>query len=216
MNIKVISFDMDGCLSEVSFENKFYYVELPKLIAKKEGLSFEKAYEYVTKEYDNFYGKKEWADPLFWLKYFEIKVPLQEIIKEIKKDIKHYKDTVPVLSSLKKDYRLVVVSASTRPFLELKLEEENLRSYFEAVFSTTEDFDTMKKEPEIYKTICIRLGISADEMCHIGDSFLHDYENPTKAGIKSFLIDRSLKKEQRKPYVVHDLYEFEKEVRALG
>lgn len=211
--IKVISFDMDGCLTDEEFDDTFYFIELPSIIAKKRKIPFSEAFEFATKSYDSMRGKKEWTDPIYWLKRFGIESSLQEIVKNLKKELKHYRDAIPVLKSLKKDYRLIVISSATRHFLDLKLDEENLRQYFEATYSMSDDFGTMKKEPEIYKQICKKLGITTDEIVHVGDSRIHDYENPTKAGIKAFLLER--KTSDKKDSVVHTLYEFEERVRAM-
>lgn len=211
--IKVISFDMDGCLSDEEFDDTFYFIELPSIISKKKGISFKEAYDFATSAYDSMRGKKEWTDPVYWIKRFEIEESFPQVVKNIRKHLKHYHDAVPVLKSLKKDYRLIVISAATRHFLDLKLDEENIRQYFEATYSMSDDFNTMKKEPEIYREICRKLGISTDEIVHVGDSRTHDYENPTKAGIKSFLLER--KAVEKHDFVVNTLYEFEERVRAL-
>ncbi|HII16246.1 MAG TPA: HAD family hydrolase [Nanoarchaeota archaeon] len=212
--IKVISFDMDGCLTDEEFNNRFYFVALPSVFAKMKGIPFREAHDFARGEYKKLYGNREWADPAYWLKHFGIQEPLHEFIKDLKKHIRHYKDTTPVLKSLRQDYRLVVVSASPRHMIDLKLAEESISQYFEATFSMHNDFNTMKKEPEAYKEICKKLGIKPDEMVHVGDSRAHDYENPEKAGIKSFLLDRE--GVEKHDFVVKSLYEFEKKVRALG
>ena len=187
---------------------------MPSIIAKKKGISFTEAFKFATSSYDSMHGKKEWTDPVYWIKRFEIEGSLQDVIKGIRKQLQHYRDAVPVLKSLKKDYRLIVVSAATRHFLDLKLDEENIGQYFEAVYSMSDDFNTVKKEPEIYKEICKKLGVDVSEVVHVGDSRTHDYENPTKAGIKSFLLDR--KAVEKHDFVVNTLYEFEEKARALG
>ncbi|MEK6864423.1 MAG: HAD family hydrolase [Nanoarchaeota archaeon] len=212
--IKVISFDMDGCLSDDEFDNTFYFIELPSIIAKKKGISFKETSDFARNSYDSMRGEKQWTDPTYWIKRFEIEGSLQDIVKNIRKQLVHFRDAVPVLKSLKKDYRLIVVSAATSHFLDLKLAEENIAQYFEAVYSMSDDFGTMKKEPEIYKEICKKLGITTDEIVHVGDSRTHDYDNPTKAGIKSFLLDR--KAVEKHDFVVNTLYEFEEKARALG
>lgn len=211
--IKVISFDMDGCLTDEEFDDTFYFIELPGIIAKKRNIPFSEAFEFATKSYDSMRGKKEWTDPTYWIKRFEINESFKEIVKSLKKELKHYRDAIPVLESLKKDYRLIVISSATRHFLDLKLAEENILQYFEAAYSMSDDFNTMKKEPEIYREICKKLGITTDEIVHVGDSRTHDYENPTKAGIKAFLLER--KAVEKQDFVVNTLYEFEERARAL-
>lgn len=212
--IKVISFDMDGCLTDEEFDDTFYFIELPSIIAKKKKIPFSEAFEFATKSYDSMKGEKEWTDPTYWIKRFEIDDSFKDIVKNLKKELKHYRDAIPVLESLKKDYRLIIISSATRHFLDLKLDEENIRQYFEAAYSMSDDFGTMKKEPEIYKEICRKLKVDVSEIVHVGDSRTHDYENPTKAGIKAFLLER--KAVEKHDFVVNTLYEFEEKVRALG
>lgn len=205
--IKVISFDLDGCLSDNTFDDLFWDREIPKLVANKKNISFEEAYKYVVDEYKRLWGKvDDWRNPNFWLKHFDLKETWEEIMDDLKKEIKHYGDSIPVLRKLKDNYTLIITSHADRIFLDLKLKMEELGSYFDYTFSTPSDFNNMKKDAEVYKKICKILGIKPNEIIHVGDHYEFDYIVPMSIGIRSFLIDRSGK--LKEDYVVRSLYDF--------
>jgi len=66
-----------------------------------------------------------------------------------------------------------------------------LRRYFSRIFSATSDFGQIKKTAEFYGGICQLLGISFQEMVHVGDHWEFDYLVPKALGIKVLYIDRS-------------------------
>ena len=205
--IKIISFDLDGCLSDNTFDDIFWDREIPKLVAHKKNISLEEAYKYVVDEYKRLWGKvDDWRNPNFWLKHFGLKETWEEIMEDLKKEIKHYGDSIPVLKKLREDYTLIITSHADRIFLDLKLKMEDLGSYFDYTFSTPSDFNNMKKDAEVYKKICKMLGVRPNEIIHIGDHYEFDYVVPMSVGIRSFLIDRSGK--LKEDYVVRSLYDF--------
>lgn len=212
--IKVVSFDLDGCLSDNNFDDKFWDIEIPKLVAKGRKLNFEEAYKYVVKEYKRLWGKvSEWRDPDFWLKHFGLAESWEKIASDLRHEVKHYGDAIPVIKSLQKDYVLIILSHADKKFLDMKIKIDNLGGHFENIFSTPADFSSMKKDAEVYKKICLLLGIKPHEMVHVGDDYEHDYTIPASVGIRSFLINRSGK--LKEDYVVNNLYDFEEKVRGL-
>ncbi|MDD4877647.1 MAG: HAD family hydrolase [Candidatus Nanoarchaeia archaeon] len=212
--IKVVSFDLDGCLSDNNFDDKFWDNEIPLLVAKDRKIEFEEAYKYVVKEYKRLWGKvSEWRDPDFWLEHFGITASWDKISKDMKHEVKHYGDAIPVIKSLQKDYVLIILSHADSKFLNLKIGIDKLGTYFENTFSTPADFGSMKKDAEVYKNVCRLLGIKPSEMVHVGDDYEHDYAIPASVGIRSFLINRSGK--LKEDYVVNNLYDFEERVREL-
>ena len=205
-SIKVISFDLDGCLSDNSFDELLWRREIPKRYAETFKISFEKAFEYVTSEYKKLYGKTLlWRDPTFWLEYFKIGIDFEELIKPIKREIKIYPDVKFVLKKLHKNYKLIIVTHADRKLLDLKIEKSNLEKFFTRTFSMPTDFGSMNKNGEIMKKVCEIMSVAPSEMIHIGDDYEFDYLAPTSVGIRSFLIDRSGKRDES--YVIRNLYE---------
>ena len=135
--IKVISFDLDGCLADNAFDELVWRTEIPKIYAKEHNISFEKAFEEVTAEYKRLWGKVEgWRDVEFWFKHFKFNTTWQDAINEVKHHIKKYGDVIPVLEELKKSFKIIIVSHADRKFLDLKMEISGIAKYIDHSFST--------------------------------------------------------------------------------
>ncbi|MHA2109612.1 MAG: HAD family hydrolase, partial [Candidatus Hodarchaeales archaeon] len=69
--LKVVSFDMVGTLLDSSFEDHVWNTLIPQLYARKRGINFEEAKEYILREYDNI-GNKDirWYLPSYWFNHF--------------------------------------------------------------------------------------------------------------------------------------------------
>jgi HAD superfamily hydrolase (TIGR01549 family) len=211
--IKAISFDLDGCLSDDSFDEQIWRHEIPRIYSEERKLSFEEAYKRVTAEYGRLFRQKEprWRDVAFWFSHFRLKTDWKHVVDRLKHKIFLYGDVVPVLRQLKGKYKLIVLSTANHKFLDLKLETLKLRGYFDFVFST-EDFREMKKSKEVFNSMLAKLKLKREELVHIGDSPSADYETPKSLGIKSFLIDRSGK--EHSEYACRTLYEFLEKVKG--
>ena len=70
----IISFDMDGTIADMNFDNAIWFVEIPTLYSQKHNISFEKAKKICTAEYGRV-GDEDlrWYDIKFWLEHFELK-----------------------------------------------------------------------------------------------------------------------------------------------
>jgi HAD superfamily hydrolase (TIGR01549 family) len=206
--IKIISFDFDGTLVKRSYADKVWLEGLPKLYAKEKKIPLKQAKEYILKEYDKI-GKdrKEWYDIDWWFKFFELKENWQNLLNNYRHTIKLFPETVETLSNLSKKYELIITSNSKREFIDVQLEETNIRPYFTHIFSSTSDFDKVKKLPEIYKEICSLLNVQPSEMLHVGDDKEFDFESPKKIGIKSFYLDRE--KTEKGNHIIRKLSELD-------
>jgi putative hydrolase of the HAD superfamily len=212
--IKAISFDLDGCLSDDTFDEQIWRQEIPRIYAEEKKLSFEAAYKQVTEEYSRLFRQKElrWRDIAFWFEHFKLKTDWRHVVDALKHKIFLYGDVVPVLKQLKGRYKLVVLSTANHNFLDLKLDTLKLRGYFDHVFST-EDFGEMKKSKEVFQNVLKKLSLNKEELVHIGDSISADYETPKTIGIKSFHLDRSGK--EHSEHACRTLYEFTEKVKEL-
>jgi len=209
--VKVISFDLDGCLSDNTFDEMVWRTKIPQIYAKERKMSFEKAFEEVTSEYKRLWGKVSgWRDVEFWFKHFHFKATWQETVEDLKRHIKRYGDVLPVLSELKKHFSLIIISHADRKFLKLKLQVNNLEHFIDKSFSTTSDFNEYHKTTEVFLTVCKKMKITPGQMIHIGDSFEYDYKIPSSLGIRSFLIDRV--GTEKADYIVRDLFEFKDKI----
>ena len=208
--IKVISFDLDDTLSDSNFDELLWRTEIPKAYAKEKGVCFEKAYETVTTEYKNLWGKAEgnWRDASFWLSHFGLKTTWEDLLKTLHHKIKHFDDVIAVLTELSKNCILVIISNAERKFITAKLELNHINKFFEKTYSAASDFNLKKKEKEVFEKVMKDFNISPEEMIHIGDEKRYDVEIPRSLGINAFLLRRD--KTENADF--HTLQEFKERV----
>jgi putative hydrolase of the HAD superfamily len=189
--VKVISFDADGTLVTPDFSQAVWFEGIPSLYARRNGISFEEAKAFVEEEYQVVGDHRiEWYDIKYWLQRFGLGPPLaghQQILEEYRHRVSCYPEVTQALSSLSRDYTLIVVSCSTRDFLPYLL--DGIEGYFAKIFSTVSDYGQIKT-PEFYLEVCRQMGISPREMAHVGDLWEQDYLAAKEAGLKAFHLDR--------------------------
>jgi putative hydrolase of the HAD superfamily len=186
--IKVVSFDADGTLVTPDFSQAVWYEGVPHLYARKNGISFQEAKAFIEREYQVVGDQRiEWYDIKYWLKRFGLDGSHGQILEDYRHTVSCYPDVKQALSSLRKDYTLIVVSCSTREFLPYLL--DGIEGYFTKVFSSVSDYAQIKT-PKFFLEVCRQMGISPEEMAHVGDLWEQDFIVPKEAGIKAFHFDR--------------------------
>jgi len=185
--IKVVSFDVDGTLVTPDFSQAVWYEGIPSLHARRNGISFQESRAFVDKEYRQVGDHKiEWYDIKYWFRRFGLG-DYKEVLEDYRHKVSCYPDVTQALSSLSKDYTLIVVSSSTREFLPYLL--AGIEKYFAKIFSSVSDYGQVKT-PELYLEVCRQIGIFPEEMAHIGDIWELDFLAANEAGIKAFHLDR--------------------------
>ncbi len=206
---RYISFDMDGTLIDPIFTDYVWGQGIPTLYAEKVGLPFEAAKAYVEKEYRKVgEGAIEWYDIKYWFRLFQLEQSWKDLMKQFVDKIKVYPDVNHILERLKDKFQLILTSNAGREFIEIELEATGLGKYFDQIFSATSDFREVKKTIEFYQRICQILGVSPQEIVHIGDHYEFDYLVPRRLGIRAFYLDRS--GEQKGEFILQDLRDLEK------
>jgi len=186
--IKVVSFDVEGTLVTPDFSMGMWYECIPEYYGKKMGLSFDQARDAVAKEYDRVGdGRLEWYDVRHWFNHFQLG-DYREAFQRCKSRVAYYPDSEGALETIGRHYRLIVLSASVREFLEHLIARVEKR--FEVVISTVSDY-TELKTPELYLKVCQRLGVEPSEVVHVGDNRQYDFVNPRAAGLRAFHLDRN-------------------------
>jgi 2-haloalkanoic acid dehalogenase type II len=205
--IEVVSFDLDGTLLDTSFVDSVWLEEIPRLYSVEKGVSVEDARKVVRREYDGV-GKErlEWYDIHYWIRRFSLNVEAKELLRNFEHRIKPYPEVPKVLEQLKqRGFTLVVVTNASREFVELELEKAKMKDRFHRVFSSTFDFGVVKKTVKLYQRVCNILGVSPQEMIHVGDDRKFDFDVPRRLGILAYHLDRTSKHEG--DFVIHSLEE---------
>lgn len=212
--IKIISFDLDGTLIKSTFADLVWLEGLPKIYSQEKGICFKKAKEFIIKEYDKIGNyRREWYDLEYWFNRFNLKYSWKDILEEYRDSIETYPEVLDVLIKLNKKFDLIVSSNAKIEFIQIELEESNLFEFFTYVFSSTSDFNKVKKIADFYSMVCEKIGVNPDEMIHIGDHKEFDFLIPRQIGIKSFYLDR--KKTSKEKFSVYDLQDFVKQVNKI-
>ena len=202
-DITVVSFDVDGTLIPMDFNNLVWKEELPALVAEKKGISAEDARDYIVSEYERIWdGDLRWYEMGCWIDHFDLDVTLEGILAKYESSVEVFPDVIPALKRLKDRYTLIITTAMTREFLAIKIRE--IKRFFQRDFSVISDFNQLKT-PESYRTICRVLNISPLELLHVGDQWKFDYLAPREAGASAILLDRE--KERVGDSIIHSIRE---------
>lgn len=209
---KVLSFDMDGTVTDLAFVDSVWLEGIPRLYAQKHKLPLEEAKTRVKTEYDKVGRERlEWYDLNHWANKFGLVISPGEILGSFQHEIRVFPEVPSVIEAFKKrGFRLIVVSNARREFLNLELDKTGIKSCFERVFSSTSDFGLTKKTVDLYQKVCSICGVSPGEMAHVGDDLSFDFEVPRELGIKAFYLDRTGLTSGES--VIHDLRELEERV----
>ncbi|HZK12174.1 MAG TPA: HAD family hydrolase [Atribacterota bacterium] len=204
--LKIISFDVDGTLIDLEYNDLIWFKEIPELIAKKKRISFEKSLKYVGEEYNKL-GEHNlnWYDINYWVTYFGIKVSPKNILEKYESQVKIFPEVISLLEELKKNFILIVITSMPREFLIPKMKK--LEKYFKFSFSALSDFKELKNS-EIYSKISKTLNVRPAQILHIGDHWEFDYLAAQKAGMNAIYLDRSNTKKGN--FVVNNLTEIKR------
>jgi len=203
----VISFDMNGTLTQNRFTELVWGEGVPRLYSVVKNIPLEEAKEYVFREYDRVGEERvEWYDIKYWFRSFGLGEDWRGLLEGLQHEARPFSDAVHVLEGLSQEYQLIVTSNASTEFIDIELGAAGLKGYFTHVFSSTSDFGEVKKTPDVYVKVCQILGIEPKEMVHIGDHLHFDFTAPRQLGVTAFLLDREGKEEG--DFVVHNLREF--------
>jgi len=108
-----------------------------------------------------------------------------------------FPDTVEALTSLKKHFKLVVLSnvdnASFHSFTQPLLEPQGEGSVFDLIL-TAQDLKAYKPNPATFEVALLKIdelyGIKKDATCSVAQSLAHDHRPANAIGLSSVWIDR--------------------------
>ncbi len=214
--IKAVSFDLDGTLADEKFDNMVWLEELPRLFAEKHKLSFQDAQDKVFSQYYRAqYIEKlkldEWTDVSYWMERLELG-GWKKLIDNLKKQVFVFPDAVETLQMLHKKYKLIIISNANDRFLNIKLEAEGLKQYFDFIYSAPSRFGMRKSKP-VFENILQELKLKPEEVVHIGDDHDGDYLTPKEIGIHAFHLLRDRK--QQGPQEIQSLTELPGKIEEL-
>lgn len=216
--VSIISFDLDGTIMQQGFADAVWLIGLPKIYAEQKNLDFKTAQALLLNSYEHIGSdKREWYDLMYWITALDLSVSPKELLEAYRSSIQLFPDAAPVIRSLSEEYMLIISSGAMKEFIDIQLAETELIRYFSHMFSSTTDSNMVKKDPLFFKYIANNLDVRPDEIIHVGDNEIYDYESPRKAGLLAFYLCRDENHTVSTPrHIVHSLTEFEQQVKILS
>ena len=193
-HVKLISFDLQGTLSSAAFSDEFWLELLPTLYAKKHQLNLSAAKKILTdtntalgKYHPHYYDHRIRLDAVLDTWTF------QEIVGMLKNKPAIDKTMLSLIKSIPADVPVIIISSTTREFIELELGEHKV--YFSNTYSSIDDFAIPGKPPVLFQKIAILQNILPKNGLHIGDCSEMDYTNAKAAGWNSYPVKKNKPKE---------------------
>jgi len=184
---KIISFDLDGTLVNGIYGDLVWNHGVPDVFSRARSISLEEAKTFTRKEYESVGdGRLEWYDIDYWLNRFNLAVPSRELLDRYESHIELLPYAKEVLTTLQKKYVLVIASNAARIFVEKEISFTGIGVHFAHIVSATSDYGIVKKGEPFYKALLDALRVSPDEIVHVGDHRIFDFEAPSRFGIESY------------------------------
>lgn len=214
--IELVSFDLDGTITDTSFVDSVWLEGIPQLYASEKNLPLDDAKRLVKREYDKIGRERlEWYDPTYWIEKFGLQISPEELLNSFDGKIRIFPEVREVLEEIRvRGLKQIIVSNARREFVDLEIDKTNIAHYFEKVFSATSDFGQIKKSVDIFQKVCKICCITPEEMIHVGDDRLFDFEIPKKLGILAFYLDRTGQCKEKS--AIHNLRELNEKLTAFS
>ncbi|MFH1638357.1 MAG: HAD family hydrolase [Candidatus Woesearchaeota archaeon] len=195
MKFDIISFDLQGTLSDSAFSDEFWLEILPKLYSKSKGIRLDEA-KGELKERFKTYEKYDYRYYSFnyWMNELRLGLSFDEALSMISHKPHFFDDIRRLLEEIKGKARLIIISSTTKEFIEAELYGN--RIYFDAVYSSIDDFGIAGKPKELYEEISKIYGVSPSRILHIGDCKEMDVKNAKMAGLEAFYLDKKLPRKE--------------------
>jgi len=190
---RILSFDLDGTITDISFANSVWLEGIPRRYALKNDVSYEVAKRKVMTEYGKVGRERlEWYDLSYWIEKLGLGISPEGVLSSFQHRIKVFSDVLEALEESRDEgFRLIIVTNARREFVDLELEKTNILHYFEHVFSSTSDFGLVKNTIRPYRRVCSICNVFPDEVIHVGDDERFDFDVPNRLGIRAFYLDRT-------------------------
>ncbi len=215
--IKLVSFDLDGTLTDLwGFDKVFWHEEVPRLIAERHRIPLEEAKHRMHSEVASLGGEHaiEYYFPDHWFSHFDLPMDWRRVMHDMQHLVTVFPDVIPSLQRLKKHFPLIILSNSPREFIDMKMKAERLGGLFDHTISAVSDYRMVKRDAVIYQKVLKRFNVHPDQVVHIGDHDAFDYCAARDAGLHAFLLNRD--RTAKGEHVVHSISEFADRVFKLA
>ncbi|WP_456326091.1 TIGR02253 family HAD-type hydrolase [Palaeococcus sp. (in: euryarchaeotes)] len=205
--MKAVFFDIDETLLS---EKPLIMLFLPQVytqIAKKLGISKDKARELFLNEIMGRKETYEWHDWNFFFKLFNLDLNYEDLLRTYPHKLEVFPDSKPALEWLKDNGYILGVITSGPEYQRLKLRLTKLDKYFDVVI-TREDVNAIKPEPKIFFHALEEAGVEPRDAVMVGDSLQQDVFGAKNVGMTGIWINRRSEDDYYfADYKIRSLYE---------
>lgn len=187
--MKSIIFDLDNTLYPEKTYVESGFKEVAKYLSNKYDCNFDSLFSKIMDIF-NEDGRGSVFDRL--ISDFDFNEDVSTLVYIYRfhfPDISLYPESIPLLNSLKKDYKLALLTDGRAFVQKRKVEALNIEEYFdEIIFTDILGNDFWKPSVEPYKLALSLLNSEANESCYIGDDPYKDFKAPKQLGMKSIQV----------------------------
>lgn len=179
--IEVVSFDVQGTLTDSSYSDHFWFEILPREYARFHSLGFKAAGDILKQQFARM-GRYDrcYYDVEYWLDTLESACPLEQLLGEEGCQPSFLPGAVEMLKRVSPAFYTIALSSTTRSFLILEL--GGINDQLDMTLSTLNDLEIPGKPPEAFARVARDLGVSPAVCLHVGDDPLMDIEHACEAG----------------------------------
>lgn len=195
MRYKLLSFDLQGTLSNSQFSDDFWLRLLPILYAQKYEITVAQAKDVLGQQFREM-GRYDYRyySPAYWLDRLCPGESLQTVSSQLHARPEFFSDTASVIAHLVGRVPLAILSTTTHDFITIEL--SGFEHYFNRVISCLDDFSTAGKTPGCFHRLATLFSVECQDVLHVGDCREMDIQNAISAGCDALYFDKSLPREQ--------------------
>lgn len=188
---RLVTIDYNGTIVDPRYLDYFWLELIPREVSSARGLGLEEGRRMVVREYERVGpGDIRWYLPGYWASLFKIDHEvLRELYEEAAEKTVVYGDALEFYEVVKDVCKIAVVTNAAEELVEPVLRKYSIKA--DLVFCTPNRMGEFVKTPRAYSMVLGTVGVGAGEAMHFGDDLLQDFYYPMRAGIESYLIDRS-------------------------
>src|SRR5262245_29712023 len=147
---ELVSFDLQGTLSDDAFSADLWLRALPELIARGRGLSFEAAKSHLL-ESSAAFGQYDYRyySISYWLEEAGVEISFGDLMAMADPQPCVFPECIDLARELSRETKVIVLSATTRDVIDFELGESSRE--FDRVYSTLDNLGTPGKPAAIYR-----------------------------------------------------------------